>query len=136
METTKTFRNLKVGDTVFVVHQRRRGQTEERSEHMQVIRIGRKYAYVEKHNREEVFCLDTGNSVHKDDTTRANGYGFDVYLCEDDYRTMQRDSTEFSRLQNRLLHPVHSYRIIDLSPMIVTAIHEILDKFGIAKDGH
>lgn len=41
----KTLRDLKPGDTVFVVHQLRRSQTEHRTETKTITSVGRQYGY-------------------------------------------------------------------------------------------
>lgn len=124
---------LKVGDPVFVVWQRRRGDTEERSGFETVVRVGRKYAYIKRYRYGDVepFCRKTGCSVHnRDCNARANGYGFDVYLNEEAYRKEQFDIAERIRLQRRLVHQ-HWHRLVDLSPEVVNRIHVVLDSAGL-----
>ena len=125
-----SFKDLKVGDQIFVVWQRRRGQKEERSRVETVVRVGRKYAYIEQYSREAAFCRNTGRSVHdRDSNARANGYGFDVYLREEDYRKEQFNATEKRRLEKRI---VGSYgRLVDLRPEIVDKFNDILDAEGL-----
>lgn len=123
------FENLKPGDTVFVVNGSRR--VLQPGGNKMVSRVGRKYGYI---GEEEPFSLSTGQSFHGPDTfnTRANGYGFDVYPSEDDYRRQQHERAEFERLKNRL---TNFGRFVDLPPDAVAAIHEVLDKAKEVGDG-
>jgi hypothetical protein len=86
---TSDLSGVKAGDNVFVVWQRRRGQSDENVGAEEVVRVGRKYAYISRYSREQAFCRKTGRSAHGDSNARRNGYGFDVYLREEDYRKEQ-----------------------------------------------
>ncbi len=125
-----TLSDLKAGDRVFVVWQRRRGQAEERAGIETVVRVGRKYAYIKEYSQEAAFCRKTGCSVHdRDSNARANGYGFDVYLREEDYRKEQFDAKEKQRLEKRI---VGSFgRLVNLRPEIVDKFNDILDGEGL-----
>lgn len=125
-----TLSGIKAGDQVFVVWQRRRRQTEERTETKTVVRVGRKYGYIKAYSQDAAFCLKTGRSVHGNDcNARANGYGFDVYLREEDYRKQQRDAAEKQRLEKRI---VGSFgRLVALSPEVVDKFNAILDAEGL-----
>jgi hypothetical protein len=125
----KTIRDLKVGDTVFVVWQCRRGQPEERTSTETIRKVGRKYAYIERYRREEAFFRDTGESWDGDSRTRINGYGFDVYPCEADYRRKQFELAEKARLSSRLTD--RWGRLVDLHPSIVDKLNDILDSEGL-----
>ena len=124
------FRDLKVGDLVFVVHQHRRFQDrKQKTETLPIIKMGRKYGYIEKYGREAPFCLETGHSSHQESNVRSNGYGFDVYLTEAEYHQEQHDLKERSRLQPRL---VNSWgRLHDFRPEVIAKIHAILDAEGL-----
>lgn len=129
--TAKTIRDLKVGDTVFVVHQKKRSEKENRTEEKTVIKVGRQYAYLAGGYYDMQFSRETGHSVHvKDCNARANGYGFDVYLSRWDWEKLVIDTDAKQRLQKRL---VKSYgALVDLSPEVVGRIHAILDDAGVA----
>lgn len=133
MTQPKTFRDLKAGDTVFVVYQqRRRDKSEPRTENEIVTKVGTKYAYLDAGIvSRKAFDRKTGKSVHAGDfNARSNGFGFDVYLCELDYRTEQAEESEFARLNNRLRGRFG--QTVDLPPAAVTEIHSVLDEFEIA----
>ncbi len=122
----KTFRDLKVGDEVFVVDQMPRNQDGGRSRTQTVTKVGTKFAYVKRSWGEEPFCRKTGESHHKEWNTRANGYGFDVYLCEDDYRRKVFESSDRAKLKKRLL--VSYGEIVDLPPEVVAKLNSVLDE--------
>lgn len=129
--TAKTIRDLKVGDTVFVVHQLRRGEKEHRAGEKTVIKVGRQYAYLEGGYYDMPFCRDTGESVHKKDSNaRSNGDGFDVYLCRWDWEKLVIEKDAQQRLQKRLVKP-HWGGLVDLAPEVVDRIHAILDEAGV-----
>lgn len=129
--TAKTIRDLKVGDTVFVVRQRRRGEKEHRTEELTVEKVGRQYAYLDGGYYDVPFCRDTGQSVHKKDcNARSNGYGFDVYLCRGEWEKMFIEKDAKQRLQKRLVKP-HWGGLVDLAPEVVDRIHAILDEAGV-----
>jgi len=122
------FRDLKAGDGVFVVWQRPRNQTTPGRAGVSIVeKVGRKYAYI-PHN--EKFCLETGMSIHsKDSNTRSNGYGFDVYFTEDEFLKKKQESSEVSRLNDRLCDRWGKLKKLPTST--VEAIHHVLDEDGI-----
>lgn len=123
----KTIRDLKVGDTVFVVHQRRRGDKEFRTAEMQIVKVGNKYAYLQGTWAELSFHRDSGISNHpKDCNARNNGYGFNVYLCREDWEREESHKAEKYRLEKRLISTWN--RLRDLPPSVVSSIHSILDE--------
>ena len=127
--TAKTLRDLKVGDTVFVVHQLLRTKKEHRTEEKTVIKVGRQYAYLAGGYYDMQFSRETGASVHpKDCNARANGYGFDVYLSRCDWEKLVADTEAKQRLQKRLVRCYGT--LVDLSPEVVGRIHAILDDAG------
>lgn len=93
------------------------------------MRVGRKYAYIEYCGSESPFCRETGESIHKESNVRMNGYGFDIYLCEQDWKDKQLAFNEKQRLQKRLLDSWR--RLIDLPPGVVNKIHAVLDEAGL-----
>ena len=120
----KTLRDLKLGDSVFVVHQKRRYASEQKMEMKIITRVGRLYAYIDA----DQFFRDTGSSHHgPDSNARANGYGFDVYVSEDAYRQKQHEASEHERLQGRLVD--RFFRLNKLTPKVVAAIHGLLDEW-------
>lgn len=124
---------LKPGDKVFVVHQRQRGQKEHRTETCEVVRVGSKYAYIKRYRREAAFFKNTGVSVHQDNNARLNGYGFDVYATEQDWLREQHEESEEARLTERLERN-RGCGLIKLPPLVVAAIHAVLDENNIAKE--
>lgn len=122
----KTFRDLKPGDKVFVVEQLSRRSSGQKKTTETIVKIGRKFAYLESGYRERKFCLDTGHSVHGDnDHVRYNGFGFDVYLSESEYDVKQRQSDEKARLFERMVNRWGWF--IELPPNVVREIHTLLD---------
>lgn len=125
-------KKLKVGDTVFVVYQKRRRETEHRTETAIVSKVGRKYAYVTLNRQEWPFYPDTGMSAEKDSNARINGWGFDVYHCREDWEQEQRQLAEYKRLKSRLV--LNSWGgFVNLNPDAVAEIHAVLDKHGVAQ---
>jgi len=114
---------LKPGDKVFVVWQGR-WQKDLRTEHATVVKVGRKYGYLD---RDKAFDLVSGESHHgtNDISSRMNGFGFDVYATEAEYRQKTKRVERFRELAERLGFHVTSLRALD--PEAVEAIHEILD---------
>ena len=125
--TTKTLSDLKAGDEVFVVEQKRRHQKGEPTTYTATIdRVVRKYAYIKRTWQELAFDRRTGFSLHgKDCNARANGMGFDVYLTESDYLEREHAKAESERLASRLLT---RYGLIDLDHAVVEKIHAVLDE--------
>ena len=119
-------KNIKVGDTVFVVYQKTRHGLPKEPTYEKVVRVGHKFGYIHRYGQDAAFSLDDGVSQHKDTNARANGYGFDVYETEADYLKEKHEDDEFVRLQNRLI--ADSWRkLIDLPPGAVQQIHAVLD---------
>ena len=129
-----TLRDVGVGDTVFVVEQNDRYRQREgkpRKTSSQVVsRVGRKYAYIGEGHLEKKFDRETGISWHHPDhNARSNGYGFDVYVNEQEYVKDQHDKSEAKRLQERMCDRLG--RLYKFTPAVVDAIHEILDAEGL-----
>lgn len=125
----KTLSDLKAGDEVFVVFQGRRGGYGGEREVKDVVRVGRKYGYIHRYGRDLKFNLEHGRSEHGDDNARINGYGFDVYLCEQDYISEQLKKAEMNQLSNRI---VSSFgRLVNIPSEAVAAINKILDDAGV-----
>ena len=126
----RTYKDLKVGDEVFVVQQKSRYNTEERTSVEKVARVGRKYNYIMRGFQELPFCRNTGQSVHNPDhNTRANGQGFDVYLCEPTYRQLQYDAAQKRKLDKRIVGRWNG--LVSLPPDIVNKINTLLDEAGL-----
>lgn len=122
-----SLRDLKVGDEVFVVNQKRRHGGDRGTTNAKIVRVGRKYAYIKPYGYAELpFCRESGYSVHTDDSNaRVNGFGFDVYRSQADYEAEELAAAEFLRLQSRICFPF--YGLKKLPPDIVGAIHAALD---------
>lgn len=125
----KTLRDLKVGDSVFVVHQRGRWDPAEyKTAVATVVKVGRLYAYIEQGVYSDLspFCRDTGSSVHPGDgNVRSNNRGFDVHLSQQGYHESGQRSAEMARLTRRIIARMGD--LIQLPPEVVTAIHKLLD---------
>ena len=125
--------HLQVGDTVFVVHglpswAARQGK-EPRTETKEVIKKGRLYGYIEHYGREAKFSLETGWSVHGDGNARDNGFGFDVYATENEYREKMAGKKLRNDLMKRLCIQSHNAGKLQNAPIhIVSAMHDLLDK--------
>jgi hypothetical protein len=127
----KTLADLKPGDTVFVVMQKRRHL--DRCTRLEPItRMGRKFGYISLWGNDLPFCLKTGQSHHKDSVDRMNGLGFDVYLCEADYKAYAHNEAERERLRKRLDSAMDYVR--GWSPEFIRRLHAALDKED-AKNG-
>lgn len=126
--------DLQVGDTVFVVHglsswAARQGE-KPRTETKEVIKKGRLYGYIKHYGREAKFSLETGWSVHGDNTARYNGYGFDVYATENEYRTKIAGEELRNDLMKRLCIQSHSAGKLANAPIhVISAMHDLLDKY-------
>lgn len=119
--------NIKAGDTVYVVWQRsRRHKGPAKQSEETVLRVGRKYGYINPYGDEEPFHLSTGASHHDaESNARCNGFGFDVYRSKDEYEKEQHNEREFLRLQERLVE--RHGRLVRLPLEAVQMIHEVLD---------
>jgi hypothetical protein len=124
---TPKFKHLKAGDVVFVVEQQKRYSAALPPSSKEVIRVGNKFGYIKGHGDDRPFCLATGRSHHKENNMRANGYGFDVYLSEDEYRREVFEASELQRLSDRLIER-HASRLVSLSAECVSKIHAVLDE--------
>lgn len=124
---TKRLKDLKVGDTIFVVRQQTRSCKEWRTSTETVSKVGRKYAYWKSGHAEYPFHKDTGVSAHKELNERANGYGFDVYTCEEEWRAELHAQSEFKRLGDRLCD--RWGRLKPLPHEVVKLIHDMLDRW-------
>lgn len=118
-------RSLKVGDKVFVVHQKGRYSTEVRTEWCEITKVGKKYGYITRYSHQIPFNLEDGVSHHKETNERANGQGFDVFLCKEDYDKYMFDNAEYKRLKERLLN--RWGKLVELSPDAVAELHKVLD---------
>lgn len=73
------------------------------------------------------FSLESGESCHKLAYQRGNGFGFDVYLCEEDWRREQYESRRFRELAVRLCGR-NAHALKPLPPHVVEAIHKVLNE--------
>lgn len=116
------FKNLKLGDEVYVVPQQRSRLSKPSGYYTPITKVGTKYIYI-KPGR---FHPEDGKSAHKEWNERANGFGFDVYLSKHDYETEMHQIAEYERLKERLMG---RWSMVELKPVTVAAIHEALDKY-------
>lgn len=118
------FFGLKVGDMVFVAHQKTRSNTERKTETVPISKVGRKYFYIRQHGRDLPFDPATGQSVHNQSNERMNGYGFDVYREDSWFRAEQQHFQNVSALRKLL----DFYAIGKLTPSQAESILEILGR--------
>lgn len=127
-----SFKHLKPGDQVYIVPQRRRSGE---PHFVEVIKVGRKYGCINEGFYDEPFDLLTGRSVHsKDSNTRANGYGFDVWLSKEAYETHIATIEASTRLVTRLealRHSKYSDILDKAHPELVADLHAVLDRHGV-----
>lgn len=91
--------------------------------------MGRKYAYYDGGYQEFKFCRETGVSVHsRDSNARVNGWGFDVYLSEMDWREKEYRKARVEALNKRLYG---RFKLNDLPHEVVEEFHHILDEEGL-----
>jgi hypothetical protein len=126
-----SFKHLKAGDEVYLVHQSKRLNP---AGYIEVVRVGRKYGYIERYGRPEPFDLFTGRSVHgADSNARSNGHGFDVWPSEEAYRahivTIEANIRLVKRLK-ALCHGQYSSTLDKASPELVADLHAVLDRHG------
>ena len=101
--------DVKVGDRVFVVFQRRRNdRSAPRTETKAVKKVGRKYAYLndERGTWAQRFKRENGESFHGPEhgaNERANGFGFDVYRSRAEWEQVKAGKAEAKRLTKRLV---------------------------------
>lgn len=132
MTSISPLADLRVGDTVFVVYglsswAARQGD-EPRTEIKEIVKKGRLYGYIEHYRREAKFCLKTGWSVHENDNARGNGFGFDVYATEDEYRQKIADKKLRTDLMKRLcIQPHNAGKLQDAPAHVISAMHDLLD---------
>lgn len=65
------FFGLKVGDKVFVAHQKTRNGGERKTETVPISKVGRKYLYIKQYSRDSPFDPATGRSVHVEHNMRS-----------------------------------------------------------------
>lgn len=132
MTSISPLADLRVGDTVFVVYGlsswvARRGD-EPRTEIKEIVKKGRLYGYIEHYCSEAKFSLKTGWSVHENDNVRRNGFGFDVYATEDEYRQKIAGKKLRADLMERLWIQPHNAGKLQGAPVhVISAMHDLLD---------
>ena len=127
-----SLKDLKVGDSVFVVQQQTRSCKEWRTSTEVISKVGTKYAYWKSHHREYPFHKDTGISAHKELNTRANGYGFDVYTCEEEWRLKLHTEESSSDWASDFATGGQAKAACIRS---VKSIHDVLDKWAHDTEG-
>lgn len=135
--TKPMFEGLCVGDAVFVVPLLPKIFPQKRGPRsfaglQRVVKMGRKYGYIQGDSEPTPFRLDNGESPDGNNT-RSNGYGFDVYPSEAAYLECKEERAQKARLKKRL---EDGWRGIDLEGIrhhAVMNIHAILDAEGIDK---
>jgi len=125
--------SLKSGDLVLLVEQSHRGRKGKKYWE-EVLSIGRKYGYILRRGKEKRFDLNTGQSVHKDGNDRENGFGFDIYLSEEEYDQHSENQTRKKSLQRRI-KALHNNRF-DYSPEAIADVLAVLDRHGILPPGN
>lgn len=129
------FKNLKVGDAIVLVAQRRNVSKSISLLPTVVKKVGKKYGYVMFHARLHPFCLLTGRSHHPDGNERANFLGFDMYWSQADYDDTVKAEEEKARLHDRILQKTAWPRLIDMTPATVQSLHKVLDQAGVPAQG-
>jgi hypothetical protein len=123
--------DVKVGDSVFIVPQKQRWGQQQEGFTAVVSSVARKYAIAKTDGqwvREYCFHRNCGASKEAPDSNeRANGYGFDVYHSEDEYRKAVQAANEKEELIRRLDRGF-SVEIRRLPPEAVREIIAILDR--------
>lgn len=115
-------RKLKAGDEVFAVFANALGK----GDHgycVKVVRIGRKWAYIERFNREMAFDPETGKC-------KSDSYPeFDVFNDRTEYDRMRYEAQVRIRLRKRLCT---SFATLVVMPTeCVDKLHRVLDEFKI-----
>ena len=127
-----SLKDLQVGDKVFVVRQKGRRAVEEQTSFEVITKIGRKYGYIKSGS----FSLDNGQSVHNESYVRINGYGFDVFSTEAEYRQQELVKEKIRNLETRLsslLDNGMSARLKSIPLDAVDALLQVMDDFGIGE---
>jgi hypothetical protein len=125
-------KDLQVGDKVFVVRQKGRRAVGEQTSFETITKIGRKYGYIKSGS----FSLDNGQSVHNESYVRINGYGFDVFSTEAEYRQQEIEQEKRRNLGERLsslLDNGMSARLKNIPLDVVDALLKVMDDFGIGE---
>jgi hypothetical protein len=122
------FKNLKVGDKVYMAPQRRFGGN---PRYVEISAVGRKYGYFKLGWMDHAFLLTNGESHHAEGlNARMNQVGFDIYPSEENYRQKMLEGDNFFELQSRLFQS-KSFRLRNLPPSVVSKILDVLDEAGI-----
>lgn len=127
--TKPMFEGLCVGDAVFLVPQQRGPRS--LAGLRPVVKMGRKYGYIQGYSEPLPFRLDNGESPSYDHNTRANGFGFDVYPSEAVYLEKKEALTQKERLKKRISAAFGGVDIERIRHHAVMNIHAILDAEGI-----
>ena len=127
------FKDIKVGDDVFVVEQlsryAERHNESPKTYRGEVVRVGRKYGSVKygKYGTRCKFRLENGHSHHDSDcNARANGLGFNVYRTQSDYERELYAKDLHERLSKRLVDRFSGLVPLPLSTL--EAIEQLLNE--------
>ncbi len=131
-------RDVKVGDTVWIVPQKRRHSSQDPGFSATVSNVARKYAFAyridDKWMKPYWFHRESGASKEeKDSNARANGFGFDVYHSESEYLKELQAANEKEAFVRRLDRGF-SCEIRKLPPEAVREITAIFDRYAEPKE--
>ena len=132
---TKTFKDLKPGDEVYVVRQRSRWSSPSEPEYRPVTKIGRQYGYVQMSAyASEKFCLTSGASVHiPNHNQRTNGYGFDVFLSKEHYEEWRYAEETVNKCRTRMYKFFGGLGTPDLPLAAAEEILAVFDKYKLER---
>jgi hypothetical protein len=118
------FKSLHVGDLVYVRYMR----PSQQNGYVSISRVGRRYGYFKLGDIEKPFSLQTGESIHLNDSNaRANNFGFDVYPTKEIGESTAHLKESRALLAKRLTD-LRFYEANFLSAEDVALMHEILDR--------
>jgi hypothetical protein len=127
-------RDVKVGEAVFVVPQKRRHGNQEPGFIAVVSNVARKYATASHDegnwNRIYEFVRESGASKEgPDSNARVNGFGFDVYHSESEFLEAQRQHQIRTSLPGRIIDRWGRLQIMPIA--CAEQIHAILNEYGV-----
>lgn len=127
-------RDVKVGQSVFIVPQKSRHSQQEPGFTAVVTKVARKYATAQtndgKWKREYEFNREFGSNKEKPDSNvRVNGFGFDVYHDVAEVVEQERQCQIRGALPARLVNSWGSLKDIPIE--CVEKIHALLTEYGV-----
>jgi hypothetical protein len=127
-------RDVKIGDTVWIVPQRRRHSNQDPGFPAKVSNVARKYAFAYRVDGKwaNPYWFHRNNGASKeqpDSNARVNGMGFDVYHSEDEFKKETVEMQEKNALLNRLDN-CYGREVRKLPPEAVREITAILDRYA------